>query len=35
VLIPAKGTISLEEYFTHIIRGTRNRSEQAALQWLG
>ena len=30
-----KGPISLEEYFIHIVGGTRNSSEEEVLQWLG
>jgi len=29
------GPISLEEYFIHIVGGTRNESEEEVLQWLG
>jgi ABC-2 type transport system ATP-binding protein len=30
-----QGPISLEEYFIHIIGGSRNESEEEVLQWLG
>jgi ABC-2 type transport system ATP-binding protein len=30
-----QGPISLEEYFIHIVGGTRNESEEEVLQWLG
>ena len=30
-----QGPVSLEEYFIHIVGGTRNESEEDVLQWLG
>ena len=30
-----QGPVSLEEYFIHIVGGTRNGSEEEVLQWLG
>lgn len=30
-----KGPVSLEEYFIHVVGGTRSRSEEEVLQWLG
>jgi ABC-2 type transport system ATP-binding protein len=30
-----QGPVSLEEYFIHIVGGTRNESEEEVLQWLG
>ena len=31
----SQGPVSLEEYFIHIVGGTRNESEEEVLQWLG
>ncbi len=30
-----KGPVSLEEYFIHVVGGTRSNGEEEVLQWLG